>query len=717
MPISELRIHGVGGSPGERLLGLSHPDRAVVVGEGYGTQFLARRTDRRTEGYDWGGLTSGSRWQPLWVLLLPFTLVNVAGWTHPPFDAISPRRLRALRLLIHLAAGLLTATWVCWLTIIGVDHLGYQWLGGEQGLLAALGVGSPRVVGTLLGAGAVVLVLVALAMIASTSRHRFESTHLDSDGAPPRRWGAREDLASPAFFSHEHSVDDALSWHVGVMVATGLVLLWVTAMRFGEDRLLLGQVFVVLGAAQLAVIAGMLLVGWSTPDAPDGPELRARPRGLPAAAVTLAVALTNGVFSGVVLLAANLHEDHRPWGPELALMDGFVLSTLVWVVLTGTWLAWHRGRGSADDVPPRRASPAQELDGLGEPQRRQVARLRGLAAAGHDAARPLTWFAWLFLASSATLSALRLEPAGPAVWTWLPTPEVAGPLLSLAAWLLPLGVLGTVAMVWRSTRTDALRRGVGILWDVLTFWPRRYHPLAVRPYTERAVPEFRARIEHHLDVSDGLLVSAHSQGTVIAFAALLPLTSAGSGGAEGGEDGGAGSGGAEGGEDGGDGPGGAEDADGRGDGPGGRIGRVGLLTYGSPLHTLYGPAFPAYAGDHARQQLRAALQEGAGDWRNLWRRTDPIGGPVFDGPRHDIEVDDIGGRDTQACDIEVDVECPDPATGPTSVELPEDDDDPEPLRRAWTELRGHSYFYREQAYKDAVSTLRTALLRTPREPV
>jgi hypothetical protein len=84
----ELRIHGVGGSPGEKLLGVSGPDAAVVVGEGIDTVFLARRGEARrdeppVEGYDWGGLTSGSVWQPLWVLLLPFTLVNVAGWGQP----------------------------------------------------------------------------------------------------------------------------------------------------------------------------------------------------------------------------------------------------------------------------------------------------------------------------------------------------------------------------------------------------------------------------------------------------------------------------------------------------------------------------------------------------------------------------------------------------------------------------------------------------------
>ena len=52
--------------------------------------------------------------------------------------------------------------------------------------------------------------------------------------------------------------------------------------------------------------------------------------------------------------------------------------------------------------------------------------------------------------------------------------------------------------------------------------------------------------------------------------------------------------------------------------------RVALLTYGSPLERLYGRWFPAYFGPAAL----AALHREMHCWRNLWRATDPIGGPV-----------------------------------------------------------------------------------------
>ena len=52
--------------------------------------------------------------------------------------------------------------------------------------------------------------------------------------------------------------------------------------------------------------------------------------------------------------------------------------------------------------------------------------------------------------------------------------------------------------------------------------------------------------------------------------------------------------------------------------------QIALLTYGSPLARLYGRWFPRYFGPVALSGLHRELD----CWRNLWRRTDPIGGPV-----------------------------------------------------------------------------------------
>ncbi|MFF4353462.1 hypothetical protein [Streptomyces sp. NPDC001530] len=52
--------------------------------------------------------------------------------------------------------------------------------------------------------------------------------------------------------------------------------------------------------------------------------------------------------------------------------------------------------------------------------------------------------------------------------------------------------------------------------------------------------------------------------------------------------------------------------------------RVALLTYGSPLERLYGRWFPAHFGPAALTSLHREVA----CWRNLHRLTDPIGGPV-----------------------------------------------------------------------------------------
>ncbi len=61
------------------MLGLGSGEDTIIVAEGIGTKFIARRSDLGIEGYDWGGLTSGSSLQALWVLLLP------GGGAAPPW--------------------------------------------------------------------------------------------------------------------------------------------------------------------------------------------------------------------------------------------------------------------------------------------------------------------------------------------------------------------------------------------------------------------------------------------------------------------------------------------------------------------------------------------------------------------------------------------------------------------------------------------------------
>jgi hypothetical protein len=62
--------------------------------------------------------------------------------------------------------------------------------------------------------------------------------------------------------------------------------------------------------------------------------------------------------------------------------------------------------------------------------------------------------------------------------------------------------------------------------------------------------------------------------------------------------------------------------------PAGRA-RLGLITYGSPLASLYGRFFPSHFTSDWLAQLREELTaDGQVRWRNLWRDSDPIGGSI-----------------------------------------------------------------------------------------
>ena len=157
--------------------------------------------------------------------------------------------------------------------------------------------------------------------------------------------------------------------------------------------------------------------------------------------------------------------------------------------------------------------------------------------------------------------------------------------------VLWLGLIGPVVTILLRARTGlsdpAARRQLGILWDLGLFWPRWFHPFTPPTYGDLAVTEFRNQVQERIDGSaDTLVVSAHSQGSVIAVAALATM-------------------------------------------PPAQLQHVALVTYGSPVGRLYGELFGATIDGALLQGLREDLTGPTGvRWRNLHRVTDPIGGPI-----------------------------------------------------------------------------------------
>lgn len=230
--------------------------------------------------------------------------------------------------------------------------------------------------------------------------------------------------------------------------------------------------------------------------------------------------------------------------------------------------------------------------------------------------------------------------------------RILGAPASLMLSFLPIGLIAAFNSLYRSR---SFRRTLGIVWDVSTFWPRWFHPWAPPSYGERAVEQLTRRLrvltEPNADGSrGGVVLSAHSQGTVLATAAVAQL-----------------------------------DPDTRS--------RVAVVTHGSPLNRLYARYFGEYfARDLFRELANDLAPRAPVAWRNLYRRTDYIGGPIF-GPGPGIDVRD--------------------STDPKRFEDHRlmDPHDPNPLMRgdARPMSRNHSDYYADPFYAVAVEQLVFAL--------
>ena len=150
---TELRVHGVSGTPPTEIL--EHPNVELVAG--YDQAGFFRRwweapsvaedtARRRLEAYSWGGLTSGDTTRALWLLLLPFMLLNVAFFTAPsrrPPDAADapatlPAAARAARRRDRFSGavqGLLALSFTAVFTLtaisVAMDLVGWQCLAGR----------------------------------------------------------------------------------------------------------------------------------------------------------------------------------------------------------------------------------------------------------------------------------------------------------------------------------------------------------------------------------------------------------------------------------------------------------------------------------------------------------------------------------------------------------------------------------------------------------
>ena len=170
------------------------------------------------------------------------------------------------------------------------------------------------------------------------------------------------------------------------------------------------------------------------------------------------------------------------------------------------------------------------------------------------------------------------------VWQLHVQPPVI--IRNLGVFLAGLVLPALMAFLYSAWSDPTKRRTIGVLWDVGTFWPRSYHPLSPPCYTERAVPELQRRLWWLHDNGGRVMLAAHSQGAVLATAALVQ-------------------------------PGCRPDGD-----------HPALVTFGSPVCKLYSWGFPAYFDRTLLEPLEPGGRGRLDDWRNFYYPTDPIGGSV-----------------------------------------------------------------------------------------
>lgn len=612
----ELRVHGVGGDPPQVVLGRPYREQVRPVWRTAGgrTAVLSRRDDADVRVFSWGELTSGSRWFALWTLLLPFTLANVAGWAEP--RGLTRGRSLAVRAVVHLLALLLSAAALLWLSVAGVTRLPVP-----------AGVGAAAVA---------MAVLVSTATCVAARFERFRPRGWP-DHPPRRSWRADTDLADRAFF--DNGADHTRRWHQHVAAVVAVAVAVGAVAGAGPDK---ATVLENLGWMTLGVtVAQLLLVGvlgalcWRRTAA-----VREWRWAAPAALAGGSVLTTGGVVSGALATAAG-GPANLPAGPAFALLD-------VYAVAAGTAAL---ALVVAAAVVLFRMSPAERTDsGVPEHERllksgkaRRSARVVQL---GRHADLAVTAFVAAFVAGGLGVALVRVVD-GASAWR----PE--GNLLTRVS-LAFLGVF--VGVTIRHLRRNALnleaRRRVGQIWDVLTFWPRSFHPLAVRPYAERAVPELQEYLRTGGDgpPPDRWVVTAHSQGSVLAYAALRAAAAT---------------------------PAGAH----------GPLPPVDLVTFGSPLLNLYAKAFPRYFRRDDFGAVAVALAAAGGSWLNVFRATDPVGQVVFTGRWED--------RDPRA-----DAGLEDPNTRPPAVDerAPDLEQDLVVDGRVW----GHSGYRRARPFKERV---------------
>ncbi|WP_369797740.1 hypothetical protein [Nocardiopsis sp. CNT312] len=435
----ELRVHGVAGGQAEELLDVEPAMR--VAGDGLSGFFRWRSAADtetvpgvRREIFAWGNLTSGRASRALWLMLLPFMLVNLAYWMRPgragTGPGSAPRTARAvygasvrllalaLTMLITLAAagvGMDVAAWQCSAQAerCATAHPWSAFLASAPPALSAPGTV------LLLGAVAPLAVVAVLWRLSRSSGGEYEvvpapEPAVATEAAP---------LSDPGFWRNGEVLARLRSAHVAVALNTVSLLLLVPPLRhdlgggfpapgvWAAGALLAA----VLGLVTAVATAGVLLPG-------TDPRWNARADRL--CALLRDAALIVGVAAAVYALWP------RPGWEAVGRLPGHsstltalfaVQGVLVLVLVAAAVVLYRSGRGEGRAAMRGLAGPATAALG---------ALLGGVFSAA------LVYQAALWLGDCPPLAGpeagcLALEP--PTAYSWLQLAFVLEAAMAIAA--------------------------------------------------------------------------------------------------------------------------------------------------------------------------------------------------------------------------------------------------------------------------------------------
>jgi hypothetical protein len=723
--VVELRVHGVSGTPPEAMLNC--PSEFLHRESGDDRAAFYRRADwidntisppkpgkwrRLIEVYSWGGLTSGPASRALWLLFLPFTLVNLAHWMLPP--AANRRPAVVVVALLRLLALSFTLTLLLAMAVAIMDVAAWQcgshdFCSAGWGPLAFL---QKQGTGARLAWSAVPLLVVILALwrLGSEEPQCGPSKELPPDAVVEH--GSFSPLAELNFWNHDPAVKRMRACHVTAWTAALGALLLAAPVKQGYPGLV-GAVNSSLLTVHLVFLAIVVVAtsltpmtgrggdaprwGWAPPalmglrwvalvllaaslfwvgftaDISEVPAGSTLPGLYPAvdwlagvqAGLLLAIFIGTALATGLRSVKATRGGEHyRPTllgftGPFVALVGwllgggvsvgfglwtGQILGTLTYsaddaesaftsrenvlgdpaaefgarvnavkqpaklvvplpymwtaaalvllilataVIGLYLWIVIRRQRTKRMLEELRASTSSAEAEAPDDVVKR-IAKSRAVASLTDLAPRVIAVVALFGAGLLGAIILLYGRFPGWPVWRYTTTAFIAGAPVSL--------VITLVVLVFYAVRNRQVRRLVGILWDVATFWPRATHPLTPPSYGGHTVWDLKVRMDalvrERMDpttngqkAENQIILVAHSQGTIIAAATLLQCKLSHE--------------------------------------------MYPLMTFGSPLRRLYARNFPAYFGRGMLEALQDRVPWSP-RWVNLWAQSDPIGSWVLD---------------------------------------------------------------------------------------